>query len=100
MALPFLARPKMTDSTDESIGSTDSAGWSMQVGEEAGADGEVVYHATVYRAGAYVCRIALADNYPDRVAAEEALKLRVQQWIAEYAERPHSGQTWFGPMTR
>jgi hypothetical protein len=90
----------MTDANDDSDGPAPSAAWSMQVGEEAGPDGQIAYHALVYRAGAYVCRIGLSGNYPDRPSAEEALKVRLQEWIADYETRPHSGQTWFGPMTR
>lgn len=88
------------DSNDDSDDPAASADWSMQVGEEAGPDGQVAYHATVYRAGTYVCRLALAGTYPDRASAEEALKVRLQQWIAEYEAGPHSGQTWFGPLSR
>ena len=91
---------QMTDSIDDRNDQPTSGDWSMQVGEEAGPDGQVAYHAMVYRAGTYVSRIALAGSYPDRASAEEALKVRLQQWIAGYEAGPHSGQTWFGPLTR
>jgi hypothetical protein len=64
--------------------------WTMRVEVDPAMDGGLHYHADMYRAGVWVCRVAIAGTFADRAAAEQALTQRMKQWLVDYESRPRT----------
>jgi hypothetical protein len=67
----------------------------MRVEADRASYGGEQYHADIFRAGTWVCPLALTGAFPDRTAAQGELARRVQAWLNNYESRPHSSDSGF-----
>lgn len=49
------------------------------------------FHADVFRAGVWLCRIAFAGQFTDAAAAQAAATMRVSKWLEEFQSRRFCG---------
>ena len=63
-----------------------SADWITSIEADGLIEGGRSYHADVYRNGEHMCRIALTGKFDDAVA-QQTLKARAREWIAEFEAR-------------
>jgi hypothetical protein len=72
--------------------------WTMRLGHRRRSDGCLFYYADVFRAGAFVHRLALPEAVDNRIAAEVALDEQVRKWVSAYVTQEHTGVTDFGEL--
>ena len=73
-------------------------GWSLHLRLDPDGDGEFGGKAELWDGSNLRCRMLLARYGTDRTAALARVHARVEEWVADWLARPHSGHTTFGEL--
>jgi hypothetical protein len=80
---------------DDPNGPLAPAEGTMKITQE-GTGGEAYFVAELQRSGQHVCRLARMGTANNEDEARRALATSARHWIADYLNRPHTGNTEFG----